>query len=226
MRAIKSLIICAMVCAGCLPASGQYYEIANQLPSLISPALSGSLAYKGFVDVSGTMGVGPNRANCVGINTTQGFQYADWFYMGVGLGVDVVSAHQPDGWANSRPSYDYDYDYYPTAKTKAMIPVFTDFRFNVGSRSTTSFFIDLKLGAAWLLGDSYLQMSTGAMSNNTQFFFKPSLGVRIPLFANDTRKAVNIGLCYQLLTSNDNYYYWRSDGVTLNNLGVSVGFEW
>ena len=30
--------------------SAQYYEIANRLPGLIRPALSGSLNYKGFIE--------------------------------------------------------------------------------------------------------------------------------------------------------------------------------
>lgn len=78
-------------------ASAQYYEIATQLPQLISPALSGSLNYKGFVELSGTAGIGNNRVNDIGISTTQGFRYASWFFMGVGAGVDVVMAQQPDG---------------------------------------------------------------------------------------------------------------------------------
>ena len=44
--------------------------------------------------------------------------------------------------------------------------------------------------------------------------------------ANDSRKAINIGVSYQLLTSNNNYYYWQSDSMTLNNLGLTIGYEW
>lgn len=205
-----------------LSLSAQYYEIANQLPSLISPALSGSGSYKGFVEFSGLAGLGHNRANDIGISTSQGFQYTSWFFMGVGVGVDVMMAQQPEGW---QPNPDYDYMYRGTAKTKAMIPVFSDFRFNIGERNTTSFFIDLKLGAAWLIGRDYLRMADGFMSNSTQFFFRPSIGVRIPVSAQNSKQAFNIGLTYQLLTSNNNYY-WNSNSLTLNNLGVSVSYEW
>lgn len=226
MKKLKYILVCAAMAFGASSASAQYYEIANQLSSIISPALSGSFKYKGFVDLSGTMGLGTNRANFVGVSTTQGFQYADWFFMGAGLGVDVAVAHQPEAYdINPEPRYS-DYSRYSYSKTKAMIPVFTDFRFNIGGRQSTSFFIDLKLGAAWLIGDSHLQMNTAAVTNETQFYFKPSMGLRIPIMANDTRKAFNIGLTYQLLTSNNNYYYWHSNGVTLNNIGVTLAYEW
>lgn len=205
-----------------LRMAAQYYEIANQLPSLISPALSGSASYKGFVDFSGLAGLGHNRANDIGISTSQGFQYTPWFFMGVGVGVDVMMAQQPDGW---QPNPDYDYMYRGTSKTKAMIPVFSDFRFNIGDRSRTSFFIDIKLGAAWLIGSSCLRMADGFMTNNTQFFMRPSMGVRIPVSAQNPDHAINIGLTYQLLTSNNNYYR-NSNSLTLNNLGVSVSYEW
>ena len=39
-----------LVLAGTTFASAQYYELANQIPQLISPALSGNFNYKGFVD--------------------------------------------------------------------------------------------------------------------------------------------------------------------------------
>ena len=55
--------------------SAQYYQIANQLPQLISPALSGSFDYKGFVELSGLAGVGHNRSNIIDLSTTQRFQY-------------------------------------------------------------------------------------------------------------------------------------------------------
>lgn len=203
-------------------SSAQYYQIANQLTSLISPALSGSLNYKGFVEFSGLAGLGHDRANDIGISTTQGFQYSSWFFMGVGLGVDVVMANQPEGW-QAQPGYDYMY--HGSSKTKAMVPVFSDFRFNIGDRNSTSFFVDLKLGAAWLIGSKYLRMADGCMSNSTQFFLRPTIGLRIPVSSNDTRHAFNIGVTYQLLTSNNNYY-WNSNSLTLNNIGMTVGYEW
>ena len=64
------------------------------------------------------------------------------------------------------------------------------------------------------------------MSNNTQFYLKPSMGVRIPVSKDSPKQAIDIGITYQLLTANNNYYYWRSDGVTLNNIGLTLSYEW
>lgn len=91
-RTGKFIMAAVIAMAATASAHAQYYEIAGQLPSLISPALSGSLNYKGFVEASGTAGIGDSRANFIGVSTSQGFKYADWFFMGVGIGVDVAMA--------------------------------------------------------------------------------------------------------------------------------------
>ena len=224
MKKLLSLAVAAVLAAGmAVPARAQYYEIANQLPSLISPALSGSMQYRGFVEASGLAGMGKNRANFLGISTSQGFQYASWFFMGVGMGVDVAMAQQDDRYGAWDPD---DWEYGGTAKTKCMIPVFTDFRFRIGNDNSVAAVIGLKLGAAWLLGDDDLMMKTAYMSNETQFYFRPSLGVRIPVSSQNPKQAVNVAVTYQLLTSNNNYTYWHDDSVTLHNLGLTVGFEW
>ena len=224
MKKLLSLAVAAVLAAGmAVPARAQYYEIANQLPSLISPALSGSMQYRGFVEASGLAGMGKNRANFLGISTSQGFQYASWFFMGVGMGVDVAMAQQDDRYGAWGPD---DWEYGGTAKTKCMIPVFTDFRFRIGNDNSVAAVIGLKLGAAWLLGDDDLMMKTAYMSNETQFYFRPSRGVRIPVSSQNPKQAVNVAVTYQLLTSNNNYTYWHDNSVTLHNLGLTVGFEW
>lgn len=219
-RIIPFLILLAAIVP--LRSAAQYYQIANQLQQVITPALSGSLNYKGFVEMSGLAGLGHNRANVIDFSTTQGFQYSSWFFMGVGLGVDVVMAQQPEGWT---PDPDYGYMSRSNAQTKVMIPVFSDFRFNIGDRATTSFFIDIKLGAAWLMGSYYLRMADGFLSNSTQFYMRPTVGLRIPVSRERPDNAVNVGLTYQLITSNNNYY-WSSRSLSLNNLGLSVAYEW
>ena len=224
MKKLLSLAVAAVMAVGmAVPARAQYYEIANQLPSLISPALSGSMQYRGFVEASGLAGIGKNRANFLGISTSQGFQYASWFFMGVGMGVDVAMAQQDDRYGAWDPD---DWEYGGTAKTKCMIPVFTDFRFRIGNDNSVAAVIGLKLGAAWLLGDDDLMMKTAYMSNETQFYFRPSLGVRIPVSSQNPKQAVNVAVTYQLLTSNNNYTYWHDNSVTLHNLGLTIGFEW
>ncbi|MCM1505434.1 MAG: hypothetical protein NC127_09590 [Muribaculum sp.] len=220
MKRLHYFVI-ALLCLMPFGVRAQYYQIANQIPQLISPALSGSLNYKGFVELSGMAGLGHNRANVISVSTTQGFRYASWFFMGVGAGVDVVMAQQPAGW---QPSPGYDYMYRGNAKTKAMVPLFSDFRFTFGPASS-AFFLDIKLGAAWMIGRDYLRMADGFMSNQTQFYLRPTIGVRIPVSASRQNQAFNVGVTYQLLTSNNNYY-WNDNSLTLNNIGVSLSYEW
>lgn len=224
---LSVLTLSALVCA--LPARAQLYEIANQLPSLLSPALSGGVNYKGFIELSGTAGIGENRANFVGISTSQGFKYSSWFYMGAGLGVEAVMSQGCDPRPIEPRSVQYGFynsdGYYNSSTTRVMVPVFTDFRFDLGNQSSMSAFLDLKLGAAWIMGSRYLRVCDGYVSNGAQFYLKPTIGVRIPVSQRTNRNAFSIGVSYQLLTS-DNNYYWNSGSVSLNNFGVTLSYEW
>lgn len=217
MKLTKTILAAAAVFSAAIPGHAQYYELASALPKLISPALSGSASYKGFVEVTGLGGVGTNRANFIGLATSQGFQYKSWFYMGAGLGIDVAMARNNPEVALDRH-----------VNTMAMIPVFTDFRFNIpAGTSGTSFYIDAKLGAAWFLGKNYLNLYSGTISHNGQFFLQPSIGVRIPVNSSNSRQAVNFGITYRLLTSNNNYYYYTNSGTpSLNSFGATISFEW
>ncbi len=223
LRRLSITIIALFAAILPFSARAQYYQMAQQLPQLISPALSGSLNYKGFVDLTGTAGFGHNRANDLSITTSQGFQYASWFFMGVGAGVDVMIGQD----VIDHPVIDGAMDYFghPASKTKVMIPLFTDFRFTIGPRTAASLFADIKIGASWLLGNSYLKMTDGVLTGATQFFLRPSVGVRVPINKANASQAVNIGLTYQLLTSNSNYY-WASRSLSLNNVGLSIAYEW
>lgn len=221
-KKIASAFIVIMAASSSV-VSAQYYQLANTLQSLISPALSGSMAYKGFVEVSGLGGVGVNRANFIGLSTSQGFQYSSWFFMGAGVGIDLAMARNnadrtaPDTYS---PYYDDSY-----ANSIAMLPIFTDFRFNIGAGQSTSFFIDAKIGAAWFLGNDYLQLHDGTMGHGAQFFLQPSIGLRIPVSSANPRQAINFGITYRLLTSGNNYS-WYDKTLTLNSFGASISFEW
>ena len=228
-RFLNKLWLCAtLLCAMTNTAYAQYYELAQQLPNLLSPALSGSMNYKGYVDLTATFGVGNERANFVGISTTQGFRYSSWFFMGVGLGVDLATSSLSNRNSDIDNSGNVIYNNAPVmSKTKAMIPVFSDFRFNFGNPSNTNFYIDIKAGATWLIGSSYLQLNNGALSNRAHFLLRPSIGIRIPTNKNNSRQAFNIGLTYQLITADNSWSYWGNNyGPTLNSIGASASYEW
>ncbi len=214
MKQLRSfvLFLCAIVAFGC---SAQYYEAANQLTSILSPMLSGSANYRGFVDVTGTVGVGPDRVGFAGISTTQGFQYNNWFFMGAGLGIDVAHSANYEGMDGGSMK---------TVGTQAMLPIFSDFRFNIGTGTSAGVFIDLKLGAAWFLGDGHLSAGNVQMGHGAQFLMRPSVGMRFPISAN-SKQAFNVGVTYQLITSGNNYT-WNGKSVTLSSIGASLSFEW
>lgn len=223
LRRIIAVVVGMIIFGVGQQAKAQYYEIANQLPGVISPALSGSMNYKGFIELSGVAGFGDNRANIIGVTTSQGFQYSSWFFMGAGLGVEVAMTN------SDKLSSDVGqarYREHSNSSTKVMIPVFSDFRFNFGNTGGVSFFADVKLGAIWLIGNSYLRLQEGCMTGDAQFYCKPALGVRIPVSSTNQRQAVNIGVAYELITSDNNYNYWNDNNITLNCLGVSLSFEW
>lgn len=220
---IYGLALMLVVIFSSQTASSQYYEIANRIPSLIQPAISGSMRYKGFVDLGYSKTLGNYNADFLEVSTSQGFQYTSWFYMGVGIGADVLFAHKNDNWGDGweDPSYGKDHGSMTTA---VMLPLFTDFRFNIGGNKGASFFIDLKLGCSFLLSNKYISIGDGYLTNQEYFYLRPSLGIRIPTNSKNPKQAFDLGVSYKLLTSN--YWNSRSRDITLNSLGVTVAYEW
>ena len=222
---LKVSAILLIFCASSFISKAQYYQIANQLTGLISPALSGSLNYKGYAEVSYLKGLGNRQVDFVSVSTSQGFKYKSWFFMGVGIGLDVAMSHTNEDFGiGTYPGSNNYWDHrYKT--TGIMVPVFTDFRFNLGNLSKTAFYIDAKIGASFLMGDNYLAVADGFITSREYFYLRPSAGVRIPLKKNG-KSAVDLGITYQLLTSNYWYNSPSSYNVTLSSLGATVGFEW
>lgn len=222
MKCLKQIAVMAALALGAAAVRAQYYEIASQIPSLLSPALSGSASYKGFVELTGLGGFGTNRANFIELSTSQGFRYSNWFFMGAGLGIDIALARNDRDWSTGiYPRY-YNGN---NTSTMALLPIFSDFRFNIGTGRGTSLYIDAKVGAAWFLGNDYLQLHDRIMGHGAQFFLQPSIGVRIPVNSAKPDQAINIGVTYRLLTS-DNNYSVNGNSASLNSLGASISFEW
>lgn len=195
----------------------QYYDIVNQAANMVQTAVMGGMAYRGYVDATYTGGFGNLQADFVGVSTVQGLQYADWFFMGAGIGVDLVYSKTDTGFN--------DWNYNQKVRTSgAMIPLFTDFRFNIGGNNNPSFFIDIKAGGSFLIGKNYLAIENGYINGSEYFMLRPSLGLRVPV-SNNGKKAMNIGITYQLLTCN---YWWynNSNSGTLNSLGATVSYQW
>lgn len=233
LRKVTVASVAALLAGICaVPAKAQYYEIANQIPQMITPALSGSFNYRGFAEASFAGGVGNNAVNSLEFSTTQGFKYSNWFFMGIGAGVNILFSNykdsdRPEGFNPGYRPGNGDYNSsYKWNDTGVVIPLYTDFRFNIGQESNVNFFIDLRVGASFLVGKNYLQTPDGILSNNEGFYFRPTLGLRIPTNNKDYRQAINIGVCYQLITNNYWNWSWYYDSCTLNAIGASVSYEW
>ena len=203
-------------------AQAQIYEAINTLQSVISPALSGSGRYKGFVEAGYSHTLSHYNGDFLEVSTSQGYQYNSWFYMGAGLGLDLLFSHPNSNWneGNMTPLPGAR----PITKTAPMLPLFADFRFLIGNSSNLSFFLDLKVGCSFLLTNRNIAIGDGLLTNREYFFLDPSLGLRIPCNKKKPKQAVDVGVKYKLLTSN--YWYNYNNNITLQSLGAFVAFEW
>ena len=222
--AIMSLMTVSIIGAGTFEAHAQYYELANQIPNLITPALSGSMRYKGFIEAEYLHGLGDYSSDFVELSTVQGFSYSSWFFMGAGLGLQYVHTNPKDGFYAPRPEQP-GYGSNNFTRNGLMIPIFTDFRFNIGSNpQAISFYADIRLGASFLATDGNLAVGDGYITNNEYFYLRPALGFRIPTNKENPKQAFDIGISYQLLTCN----FWNTwqRNTTVNALGVNISYEW
>lgn len=218
MKTLSKLLISILALAGFASASNaQTYQLANQVTNMIQNAIIGGANYRGFVEVSYLSGLGTRKASFAELSTTQGFKYGSMFFMGVGAGIDLMSTQSNDN--GYKPSTN-------TTTSAAMVPLFTDFRLNFGQPQNTNVFIDLRLGAAFYIGNKYILVGDGYVNSSESFYLRPSLGVRIPVSSANSKYAMNISACYQLLTNS----YWYNPGynnsITLSSIGIALAFEW
>lgn len=213
---LKSMLVAfAVFCCGS-GAYAQYYSIINQTTSMLQTALSGGFRYRGFVDASYSRGLGNNRTDMLEFSTTQGLKYSSWFFMGVGAGVDVMFAHAGEPSGNP-----YDKS---LTETGCMVPLFTEFRFTIGGEQSPAVFISARVGASFLLGKDYLRVGDGYINRSECFYFKPTIGMRIPVSKTNAKQAFNFGASYTLITTE--YWSGYNRNISLSAMGLSVGFEW
>lgn len=219
---ITGLLLCA---GSVLPLRAQFAsDIVNGLTNVVLPAVSGNPSYKGYVESDFTLGVGAYRTNFITLATSQGYQFAPWFYMGAGIGVDVLWTSTEAGWGRGWVDQSPELYNHEKTETAVMIPIFTDFRFILGAQTSPGFFINLRLGAAFLCNDSYVQVADGFFTNRSYFYLQPAVGVRIPINRTKPRQAVDIGLHYRLMTA-DYWAGWQRNAA-INGLGLNISYEW
>lgn len=193
----------------------QYEENNNYLPWSY---------YKGFLEVGFTGGVGDLKANQLEILTTHGVQLGQNFFVGGGIGVNVLFP-QNSYYVSSGVSPRYG-NYSSGSDNGVMIPLYFDMR--VSGHGRIAPFFDLKMGGAFIASDNLVVGDEAFDNDKACGYFSPTVGVR---FALSPKSAVNIGVTYNLLTQRDYYYdydgyVYDSDGPTLNSLGVRMSLEW
>lgn len=219
MKAITRLIAAGIILRASTQAvSAQYYQLVNQATDMIGTAIRGGANYRGFFDVSYVKGLGDKKANFLEFSTTQGLKYGNLFFMGVGAGVDVIHTE-----INNNPYAPSDHT---NTQNAVMIPLYTDFRLNLGAPTSASFFLDVKVGGGFFISNDYILVGDGYINSSSSFYLKPSVGLRIPVSKTNPKLAVNIGGSYQLITNSYWYNPGQNNSVTLSAMGLNVGFEW
>lgn len=223
MKLCKMLMGGMMILGSFCPVHAQIGEIVNGLTNVALPVLRGGHGYKGYVEMDYTRGFGNFRSNFGTFATSQGYMFNDWFYMGGGIGVDLLWSKTDKGWtlpddgSNGWHSHEFD-------NTAWMIPIFSDFRFIFGNPSQLSFFLNLRIGAAFLCSDNYVRIGNGYLTDNSYFYLQPAAGIRIPVSTTKPRQAIDVGIHYRLMTSRD-WSTWEYNSA-INGFGASISYEW
>ena len=181
--------------------------------------------YQGYVEAGYSHSMAGYNADMVSLQTSQGYRFNPWFYLGAGTGIDILAAHKSktwgQGWENA-PGFNVNH---PATGTAVLLPLFGDFKFLIGNEhSNYSFFLDLKVGCSFLLSNKYISIKDGFLTDKNYFYLDPSIGLRIPVNANNPKQAVNVSVNYKLLTSS--YWNYVSNNITLQFLGASISYEW
>lgn len=126
--------------------------------------------YRGLLDLGYIVGIGDYDFNRYELNTSHGYQFNSYLFLGVGTGLHYMSKYETAG---STIALDQ-------RKATTDIPVFANIKCNMG-KSKYAPFIDLK-------GGKYL-------TNNGGLYANISAGLRI---ATNERSAVNFSVGYTL----------------------------
>ena len=159
--------------------------------------------YHGFVDLGYTLGIGDYKFGRFEINSTHGYQFNPYFFVGGGLGVHFMSEY-------NTPDMNIALDY---RKNQVDVPVYGDVRWTIINHKATPF-IDGKIG--------YYVTHRGGI------YASISIGCRISIY-NTQGINFSIGYSYENLefesfdrfTSHDSMDYRRSKRK-LGTEGISL----
>ena len=191
---MKKLFLFAMlICSACLVTNAQN--------------ISGN-CYRGFIDAGYDVGIGDYEFGRFVINTTHGYQFNPYIFLGAGTGFHFMSEYKTK-------DLDIALD---TRESKVDIPVFANAHVNFTKRKVAPF-VDGKAGTF--------------VTNNGGMFWNISAGCRI---ATNEKQAVNISIGYaaeklefesfdRFNSSHDMSYTRKARVLNAECVTLRVGYE-
>lgn len=164
--------------------------------------------YRGHVDLGYTIGVGDYDFGRYEINTTHGYQFNPFFFLGVGTGLHFMSEYETSSSTISLDSRESTVD----------IPIFAHLKCNLGKSKYVPF-LDLRAGTY--------------TTNNGSLYANIALGLRI---STNNKNAINISVGYSMqelefetfagfLGSSSMAYYRNSRKLETEGVAIKLGYE-
>ena len=147
--------------------------------------------YKGFIDIGGGFGVGEYGRHHLSFQTSHGYQFNPYFYLGAGVGFDYFTRHNsyyyPD-YSNYHPDYGYQNSHIGwNNRNDFSVPIFANIRITLNKPITP--FFDVKIGYSTFDGMGV--------------YFNPNFGISFKL---NGKTALNLGAGYNMQMA-DIYHY-------------------
>ena len=164
--------------------------------------------YRGFVDAGYSIGIGDYPFGRFEVNTSHGYQFNPYFFLGAGLGFHFMSSYETDGMEIALDERD----------SKVDIPIFANVRCNFSKKKVVPY-IDLKGGTF--------------VTNNGGMYANASVGCRISL---NEKRAVNIAVGYtseklefetfdSFIDHTSMDYIRSATKRTTESISIKLGFE-
>lgn len=164
--------------------------------------------YRGFVDAGYSFGIGDYKFGRFEINTTHGYQFNPYFFLGAGLGFHFMSSYETEGMEIALD----------TRESKVDIPLYANVRCNLSKKKFVPF-IDLKGGTF--------------VTDNGGLYASASVGCRLSL---NEKQALSVAVGYTLeglqfetfdrFVNNVNMEYTRcTTKYTTESISIKLGFE-
>ena len=158
--------------------------------------------FRGFLDLGYSLGIGSPRNNITKVETSFGYQFNHYLYIGAGIGFHF---YEPD-----LESFPYREDRAQGVYERSdpnwrfpFIPFYLNFRSNLFSENRVTPFVDAKVGATFI--------------NHKGFFFAPAIGVHIP-----TRSLFSVHISVGYSMEYTSYKHWVL-GTTPGAIGDTKG---